>query len=134
MVFKDERHDSMTSSSNALQQVALAVPEAKTDLVLHGELAISDYVGDVPASSQTIKDIENWSRTRREVTRTNLAMWLVKLFSVTLVGTGIVSAMAVFTPSADKALLKEVFPLLITPQATLLGVALTFYFTSKEER
>lgn len=134
MVSIKNTQDSATSSSDALQQFTPTVSEAKPDLVLDGELDISDYIGDVPASKKTAMDIADWSRTRREATRTSLAMWLVKLFSVTLVGTGLVSAVAVFTPSADKALLKEVFPLLITPQATLLGVALTFYFTTKEEK
>lgn len=123
-----------TSSSTVQKQSTLTEVKVKPDISLDGELNISDYVRDVPVSPQTAEDLAAWATKQREVTRKNLAMWLVKVFGFSLGGTVLLAGTAAFVPTADKPFIKEIIPLVITPQATLLGVALTFYFTAKEEK
>lgn len=103
------------------------------DITLHGELNITDYVQDVPLTQKSVKDVSDWTERHRETTRTKLVMWLVKLLGCTLVGTFVMTGVAAFSPKADKELIKDLIPQLVTTQVTLLGVAFGFYFGNKEE-
>jgi hypothetical protein len=105
----------------------------QVNLSLDGELNISDYVGDAPLAKKTAQEMDEWARKQREQTRTCLASRLSTLFGCTLLSTLIWVGAASFSEKADKTFIKDVIPLVITPQVTLLGVALTFYFTSKEK-
>lgn len=107
--------------------------EERADLHLDGELNLSDYVKDVPPSSKTVREVRQWTARKRETARTKLAMRLSTLFAMTLTSTLVLTGLAAFNENADKAFIKDIIPLLITPQVTLLGVAITFYFTSKDE-
>jgi len=131
---QNQNNGQQVTVSGKTQHDVLTEVKAKPDLILEGELSVSDYVLDAPLSQITTEEVADWSNKQREDTRTNLAMWLVKLFGFSLVGTVLMIGAAAFVPTADKSFIKDSIPLVITPQVTLLGVALTFYFTSKEEK
>jgi hypothetical protein len=99
-----------------------------TDLSLDSELNISDYIGETKLTDRTLY--------QRESTRTRLAIWLAKLFGVTISGTFILLTIAIFRPNnskLDSGLVKDIATVLITPQVTLLGVALGYYFGQKDD-
>lgn len=127
-MFEEKSHNNEQSS--ALTKV---VEQEKVDLNLEGELNISDYVQDVPSTRKTVCDIDAWAKKQQEQTRTCLASRLSTMFGFSLLITILLVGVAAFSPKADKTFIKDVIPLVITPQVTLLGVALTFYFTSKEK-
>jgi hypothetical protein len=67
-----------------------------------------------------------------ELTRATLAMMLVKFLGGSLIATFLLMGAAAFNPNADKAFIKDLIPQAITPQVTLLGVALGYYFGAKD--
>jgi hypothetical protein len=119
--------------TNELKKQSVLETEEDIHLTLDGELNISDYVQEVKPTQDTIQDVCHWTNKQRETTRTRLAMWLVKGFGCSLGLTFMLMGVAAFNPNADKALIKDLIPQIITPQVTLLGVALGFYFATKEE-
>jgi hypothetical protein len=109
--------------------------QKKLEDIKDKELPLNKYHFDTQPSVETTQEIGNWvgRQTGKEQTRTKLAMGLVKVFGGSLVGTFILMSVAAFIPSADKPFIKDIVPLLITPQATLLGTALGYYFAAKDE-
>lgn len=107
--------------------------ETYVDLILNGELNTSQYVGDKEPDKKTIKDIQDWAVQQRETTRAKLAMRLATCLGGSLTATYLLMGIAAFNPNADKAFLKDLLPQVITPQVTLLGVALGYYFGVKED-
>ncbi len=99
------------------------------------ELPLDKYHFDTQPSVETIREVEKWAtqQTNKEQTRTKLAMGLIKVFGGSLVGTFVLMSVAAFIPGADKSFIKDIVPQLITPQATLLGTALGYYFGAKDE-
>jgi hypothetical protein len=99
------------------------------------ELPLDQYQFDTRPPVETIQEVQKWvaQQTGKEQTRTKLAMGLVKVFGGSLIGTFALMSVAAFIPSADKPFIKDIVPLLITPQATLLGTALGYYFGAKDE-
>jgi hypothetical protein len=100
------------------------------------ELALDTYHFDTQLPVETTQEVRKWAaqQTGKEQTRTKLAMGLVKVFGGSLLGTFLLMSVAAFIPSADKPFIKDIVPLLITPQATLLGTALGYYFGAKDEQ
>jgi hypothetical protein len=114
-------------------ELATGDEQKEVDLNLNGELSLSDYISDIPLTKKTAQELGELLAKQREQTRTRLASRLSTLFGCTFLLTlGFVGA-AAFNPNADKGFIKDTIPLIITPQVTLLGVALTFYFTAKEK-
>jgi len=70
----------------------------------------------------------------REITRKTLAIWLVRIFGVSVIGNIVLAAALAFYPKANTSLLEKVLPIIISPQVTLLGVALGFYYGQKDEQ
>jgi len=122
-----------TSASTAEKQSNLIQVESESDLDISGCLNISDYLCDVPPSKKVVQDISTWTQKQRETTRTKLVIWLVKILGCSMLGTFVLTAVAIFSPQADKGLIKDLVPQLITTQVTLLGVAFGFYFSNKED-
>lgn len=114
-------------------QLSTVHDQDQVTLSLDGELIISDHIGNDPLTKKTAQDVDEWTRKQREQTRTCLASRLSTFFGCTLLLTLIWVGTASFSEKADKAFIRDVIPLVVTPQVTLLGVALTFYFTSKEK-
>jgi hypothetical protein len=100
---------------------------------VNGKSLISNYIGDVPAKPETIKVVHDWFEHQRESTRSRVSILLVKFFGGSLAGTFLMLLIAVFQPTAAQTAIKEYIPLILTPQVTLLGVALGFYFGNKED-
>jgi hypothetical protein len=107
--------------------------ESEANISLSGDLNIVDYLQDAPPTKKVVQDISVWAEKQRETTRTKLVLWLVKLLGCSLLGTFILTGVATFNSKADKELIKDLVPQLITTQVTLLGVAFGFYFSNKED-
>jgi len=126
-------HDNAHIDSGSTVTEKLDIHSAE-ELNISGDLDLSDYVQSLPVSRKTAEDIQQWSIKRRENTRTKLAMRLGNLFGGTLLFTVVLIGVVALNPKADKELIKFLIPQVITPQVTLLSIALTFYFTSKDEK
>jgi hypothetical protein len=97
-------------------------------IVLNGQLDISNYITSVPPSKEVCQDVEDWVRQNRDRTRSKIANYLLGIFAGSLVTTFALVGVSSLTPNSDKGLLKDLIPLIITSQASLLGVTIGFYF------
>ena len=121
-------------SNTEAQHSALVKNEVKPDINLEGELKLNDYISDVPASHKTIDELADWTSKQREMTRTNIATWLVKTFGCSLGVTFLMVGLAAFNPNADKTFIKDIIPLVLGPQVTILAGAVGYYFGSTKEK
>jgi hypothetical protein len=69
---------------------------------------------------------------QRESTRSQISVVLLGAFSLSLFASYVMVGMAAFMPNIDRSIITDSLPLLLTPQITLLGVALGFYFGEKK--
>ena len=97
-------------------------------IVLTGELDIDNYISSVSPSKEVCQDVEDWVRQNRDRTRSKIANYLLGIFAGSLVTTFTLVGVSSLTPNSDKGLLKDLIPLIITSQASLLGVTIGFYF------
>ena len=97
-------------------------------IVLNGQLDISNYITSVPSSKEVCQDVEDWVRQNRDRTRSKIANYLLGIFAGSLVTTFALVGVNSLMPNSDKGLLKDLIPLIITSQASLLGVTIGFYF------
>jgi len=97
-------------------------------IVLNDPLDISNYITSVPSSKEVCQDVEDWVRQNRDRTRSKIANYLLGIFAGSLVTTFALVGVSSLTPNSDKGLLKDLIPLIITSQASLLGVTIGFYF------
>ncbi len=97
-------------------------------IVLNSPLDISNYITSVPSSKKVCQDVEDWVRQNRDRTRSKIANYLLGIFAGSLVTTFVLVGVSSLTPNSDKGLLKDLIPLIITSQASLLGVTIGFYF------
>lgn len=125
--------DKQNVSSKQNYQLHVVQEQDQVNLTLDGPLTISDHIADVAPTANMVRDVDDWAKGQRERTRSNLASRLSTWFGGTLLLTLFWVGAASFSEKADKTFVKDVIPLVITPQVTLLGVALTFYFTSNDK-
>ena len=97
-------------------------------IVLDGQLDISNYIISVSPSKEVCQDVEEWVSKNRDRTRTKIANCLLTMFGTSLVTTFALVGVSSLMPNSDKGLLKDLLPLIITPQVSLLGVTIGFYF------
>jgi hypothetical protein len=97
-------------------------------IVLDGQLDISNYIISVSPSEEVYKNVESWVDKNREGTRSKIANCLLTMFATSLVTTFALVGVSSLMPKSDKGLLKDLIPLIITPQVSLLGVTIGFYF------
>lgn len=97
-------------------------------IVLTGELDIDNYISNVSPSKEVCQDLEDWVRQNRDRTRSKIANYLLGIFAGSLVTTFALVGVSSLMPNSDKGLLKDLLPLIITPQVSLLGVTIGFYF------
>ena len=97
-------------------------------IVLTGELDIDNYISSVSPSKEVCQDVEDWVSKNRDRTRTKIANCLLTMFATSLVTTFALVGVSSLRPNSDKGLLKDLLPLIITPQVSLLGVTIGFYF------
>jgi hypothetical protein len=127
-----EKQQNIDISTAQAQQLAAVNNEPGQVLEVGGELNISDYVRAVPLSSKASDDLAVYLVKQHETTRTRLAMWIVKMFGSSLLATFLLVGVATFNPTVDKTLIKDMVPLVITSQSTLMATALGFYFGTKK--
>lgn len=97
-------------------------------IVLIGKLDISNYITSVSPSKEVCQNVEDWVSKNRDRTRTKIADCLLTMFATSLVTTFVLVGVSSLMPNSDKGLLKDLLPLIITPQVSLLGVTIGFYF------
>ncbi|NEN91129.1 MAG: hypothetical protein F6K48_20360 [Okeania sp. SIO3H1] len=109
----------------------LGIPEnleTKNLETLDVESYIQNYISDKNLSPENKKQIYKWVKVEQEKTRKNIAEKLLVFFGGSLVITYLLIGLASIYPQSDKQFIREMIPIIITPQVTLLGVALGFYF------
>ncbi|NEQ35220.1 MAG: hypothetical protein F6K40_02410 [Okeania sp. SIO3I5] len=89
---------------------------------------IQNYISDQNLSHENKKHIYKWVKFEQEKTRKNIAEKLLVFFGASLGITYLLVGLASIYPESDKQFIREMIPIIITPQVTLLGVALGFYF------
>lgn len=89
---------------------------------------IQNYISDKNLSPENKKQIYKWVKVEQEKTRKNIAEKLLVFFGASLGITYLLIGLASISPQSDKQFIREMIPIIITPQVTLLGVALGFYF------
>lgn len=97
-------------------------------IVLTGELDIDNCISSVPPSEEVCQNVEAWVGKNRERTRSKIANRLLTMFATSLVTTFVLVGVSSLIPNSEKGLLKDLIPLIITPQVGLLGVTIGFYF------
>lgn len=97
-------------------------------IVLTGQLDIGNYITSVSPSKEVCQNVEDWVSKNRDRTRTKIANFLLTMFGTSLVTTFALVGVSSLMPNSDKGLLKDLLPLIITPQVSLLGVTIGFYF------
>jgi len=97
-------------------------------IVLTGELDIGNYITSVSPSKEVCQDVEKWVSKNRERTRTKIAHCLLTMLATSFVTSFALVGVISLMPNSDKGLLKDLLPLIITPQASLVGVMIGFYF------
>jgi hypothetical protein len=98
---------------------------------LDGEFSISDYVHDKPVSYETRGEVKRWIEQDEAATRSKIVVYQAKFLGCSLAAACFLFGLAAFYPKADKAMIKDLLPLIIHPQVTLLGVSLGYYFGAK---
>jgi hypothetical protein len=68
---------------------------------------------------------------KKELARVKLGDTLAKYQGFSLIATFVLMSLAAFNPSADKAFVKDLIPIVLGPQSTLLGVIVGYYFGAK---
>ncbi|NET43057.1 hypothetical protein [Okeania sp. SIO2B3] len=109
----------------------LGIPEnleTKNLETLDVESYIQNYISDKNLSPENKKNIYKWVKVEQEKTRKNIAEKLLVFFGASLGITYLLIGLASISPQSDKHFIREMIPIIITPQTTLLGVALGFYF------
>ncbi|NET27095.1 hypothetical protein [Okeania sp. SIO1I7] len=103
-------------------------PETKNLDIPDFDRYIQNYISDKDLSPENKKHIYKWVKVEQEKTRKNIAEKLLVFFGGSLVITYLLIGLASISPQSDKQFIREMIPIIITPQVTLLGVALGFYF------
>jgi hypothetical protein len=97
-------------------------------IIFTGERDNDNYISSVYRSKEVCQDLEDWLSKNRDRTRTKIANCLLTMFGTSLVTTFALVGVSSLMPNSDKGLLKDLLPLIITPQVSLLGVTIGFYF------
>ena len=97
-------------------------------IILDSKLDISNYILSVTPSEEVRQNVEAWVGKNRERTRSKIANRLLTMFTTSLVTTFVLVGVSSLMPNSDRGLLKDLIPLIITPQVGLLGVTIGFYF------
>jgi hypothetical protein len=92
-----------------------------------------DYMPrDIPMSPSRRRRVEQ--AIKRDKTRHSLTIWLVGMFTVTVVISGIIYAVAAFNPDkVDKELLMHWTSIVFPAELSLLSGAIGYYFGSKSK-
>jgi hypothetical protein len=109
-------------------------PEQNTSFPnLEHPLDFSEFVIDVPASKRTKSDIDQWRAMEHEKTRSRLTLMLMTTFMGILAISCVLTSVAAFNKNADKSIIQNQIPLLISTTSTLLAGAMGYYFGNSKK-
>ena len=97
-------------------------------LVLDGNLNIGDYIFDAHPGKEVRQDLGAWTRKEREQTRSKTTNRLLTVFTASVFGVFVLVGSSSLIPNSGRELAKDLIPIIISSQITLLGVIVGFYF------
>jgi hypothetical protein len=116
------------------------------DLSAHGENQrsnafdsshVDEIINRSSESYISVQDLSHEARIhldldrKRELARLKLVDTLAKYLGISLLATFLLMGLAAFNPSADKVFVKDLIPIVLGPQITLLSVIVGYYFGAK---
>jgi hypothetical protein len=90
-----------------------------------------DYISEKEPSKKEEKAIRIYLERRKELARFRLVETLAKSLGFSLIATFLLMSIAAFSPNSDKAFVKDIIPIILGPQITLLSVVVGYYFGAK---
>jgi hypothetical protein len=120
---KNISNSNNSSENQATNNNALVsnIQDDKPDLSIDGMLDISDYIKEVEPNDRTRQAIYAWAVQKQERTKEKILTCIVGLSASTLTATFLMVGIAISNPEVDKQFVKDVIPLILTPQITLLS-------------
>ena len=97
-------------------------------IVLDRKLDINNYITSVPSRKEVCEDVKAWVGKKREQTRSKTTNHLLKVFTASVFGVFLLVCLSSLIPNSGKELAKDLIPMIISSQITLLGVIVGFYF------
>ena len=97
-------------------------------IVLDRELDIDNYITSAPPRKEVCEDVEAWARKNREQTRSRTTNHLLTVFTASVFGVFVLVGSSSLIPNSGRELAKDLIPIIISSQITLLGVIVGFYF------
>jgi hypothetical protein len=93
------------------------------------KLNISNPIVSILPSKKECQNVEaSVVLQNREQTRSKIANRLLTMLASSLLASFVLVGLSSLIPNSDKGFLKDLIPLVVTPQVGLLGVAIGFYF------
>jgi Ser-tRNA(Ala) deacylase AlaX len=99
-------------------------------IVLDGKLDINNYIISVPPKKEVREDVKAWvdKEREREQTRSKTTNHLLTVFTASVFGVFVLVGSNSLIPNSGKELAKDLIPVILSSQITLLGVIVGFYF------
>jgi Ser-tRNA(Ala) deacylase AlaX len=99
-------------------------------IVLDGKLDINNYIISVPPKKEVREDVKGWvdKEREREQTRSKTTNHLLTVFTASVFGVFVLVGSSSLIPNSGKELAKDLIPVILSSQITLLGVIVGFYF------
>jgi len=99
-------------------------------IVLDGKLDINNYIISVPPKKEVREDLKAWvdKEREREQTRSKTTNHLLTVFTASVFGVFVLVGSSSLIPNSGKELAKDLIPVILSSQITLLGVIVGFYF------
>lgn len=99
-------------------------------IVLDGKLDTNNYIISVPPKKEVREDVKAWvdKEREREQTRSKTTHHLLTVFTASVFGVFVLVGSNSLIPNSGKELAKDLIPVILSSQITLLGVIVGFYF------
>lgn len=99
-------------------------------IVLDGKLDTNNYIISVPPKKEVREDVKAWvdKEREREQTRSKTTHHLLTVFTASVFGVFVLVGSSSLIPNSGKELAKDLIPVILSSQITLLGVIVGFYF------
>jgi hypothetical protein len=120
--------DNSSENKSAINNALVSkIQDDKPDLSIDGMLDISDYIKEVEPNDRTRQAIYAWAVEKQERTKEKMLTCMLGLLASTLTATFLMVGIAISNPDVDKQFVKDVIPLILTPQITLLSASFGAY-------
>ena len=99
-------------------------------ILLDGKLDLNNYIISVPPKKEVREDVKAWvdKEREREQTRSKTTNHLLTVFTASVFGVFVLVGSNSLIPNSGKELAKDLIPVILSSQITLLGVIVGFYF------